>query len=141
MSACSSFPLPATMVYQESFESNATLHLLQEGVLCVAGTAATPTNLDDMKAFLESSLSLRTKASKEYWLVGIASSLLNNPPEKGIEALFRNVPLDLNDDVFVYIDPLDTGQKVDIFEVYKIGPKEYPSKSFLAIGLQNSLVL
>ena len=59
---------------------------------------------------------VRPRKSKEVWLVGIVAMAVSDAV---IAARFSDIALNLDDDVYVYVDS-EASSTVEIFEVYKI---------------------
>ena len=59
---------------------------------------------------------VRPRKSKEVWLVGIVAMAVSDAV---IAARFSDIALDLDDDVYVYVDS-EASSTVEIFEVYRI---------------------
>ena len=78
---------------------------------------SSPEDLTFVISFLSAYFSdVRPRKSKEVWLVGIAGM---QAQVTDIAAWFSDLALDLDDDVYVYVDS-DDSTTVKIFEVYKI---------------------
>ena len=99
---------------------NESKSLLQAEVrhddLCLC-LVSSPEDLSFIISLLSAYFSdVRPRKSKEVWLVGIAGTPVS---DTDIAARFSEPALDLDDDVYVYVDN-ENSLTVKIFEVYKI---------------------
>ena len=69
---------------------------------------------------------MRTRSDREYWLLDVSSLVIGNPDEdsslnNAIKNL-KDLPLDLDDDLFFYSYDHHSGDYISIWEFYEIHP-------------------
>ena len=116
----SAFHLPASAIFEKEVQGNESKSLLQAEIrhddLCLC-MVSSHEDLSFVISLLSAYFSdVRPRKSKEVWLVGIAGTPVS---DTDIAARFSDLALDLDDDVYVYVDS-DDSTTVKIFEVYKI---------------------
>ena len=111
--------MPANSIFEEMVPRNKSKSLLRATLrnedLCLS-LASTTEELSFVTALLSSYFAdIKQRKSKEAWLVGIAL-----PASASLIATqFSDLALNLDDDLYVYVDDKET-RTLEIYEVYKI---------------------